>query len=447
MQKYTLIFILTLFLTGCYENLTNQNGTLATVNGRPILLNTVMALQEIQAPELASLASKKNDSLGLLRTQYGNALSLLIFYEIFLQELENKGVFITDSMVEAQEKIIRADYPEGEFDKYFSEQVVDIEAWRALLRYGIAVKLFKEHIMRHDFVPSLDQVQNYYEKNAQNFILPERVSLYVLSSQEKELLTSLLSISDISTKLIDKSSEEVFDLLTGTLLENLSYDISAKLLKPSPAAPAATVATAAPAVLPLQEPQSPTEHVLNTVETKQLPSEALQNTNEQKTADTDTPASTSIESATNSTAQNTKEELSPPLSMVAEQKDVKTPTSSIKEKIESVSETGVEQKEEPIVITQYKITVEAEKLPKEWQSPLKSLKENACSDIFKQGENYVRVCLEEKFSKQQLPISEAYIYIEDFLAEENWEKTIHAWLEEALPKADIRVSTHLKDNL
>ncbi len=424
MQKYTLILILTLFLTGCYDNITEQSGTLATVNGKPILLNTVMALQEIQAPELSSLKSQKTDALELLRKQYGHALTLLIFYEVFLQELENKGVFITDTMVTAQEKIIRADYPEGEFETYLSENVVDIEAWRTLLRYGIAVKLFKEHIIRHDFVPSIDQVQDYYEKNAKNFILPERVSLYVISSEEKELLSGLQSIPDLFTKMVDKASEEVYDPLTGTLLESLTYDISAKLLKPIPETPLES---------PSQEPKPITE--------TQKPLGEVISTNTQ--SNTSELASPFMETGTIEAPQTSLTELSPSLPMVPLKKEEPSPMHTEANK----NGNQAENIEEPVIITQYKLTVEAEKLPKEWQKPLNSIAENACSEILAQGENHVRVCLEKKFPKQQLPISEAYVYIEDFLAEENWEKTIHAWLEEQLPKVKIEVSEHLKGNL
>ncbi len=374
MRNFAFFCLLGMLLSGCYEQKTYTDTIIATVNGKPIFLQTVLTLQEAQSPPLSEMSSSQKHILESLHEQYEEALSSLIFYELIVQELEKKNIFVSDAMLAAEEKNLRADYPEGEFEKYLAENVIDITAWRALLRYGLAFTLFKEHIIRHEFVPSLEDVQEYYTKHKVHFNIPEKLSMYVVSSDDKAMLQPIDTVEALSSKLTEKLSEEIFIPLTNVL--------TAQGL--------------------LQNPSDVSKKVL--------------------TKNTDTVASdqqaTAKTSTDNTAAQKTAS------------KDTKT------------SSNLQESQEEPS-ITQYKVTLEATTLPANWQKALKSLQEGSCTAVLTQEKSFIRLCLEKKFPERQLSVSEAYVYIEDFLTEEHWEKKLDTWIEEKIANAKVMVNTKL----
>ncbi len=292
-----IICLFSLMLGACYEAETPAS-VVATVNGRPIVLKTVQASQEA---DMADLGIFEQFSLQELRAKYGKTIANLIVYELMLQDLETRGIIVTKEMVDAFEQNVRSDYPEGEFEKYFEENALDINAWREILRYIIALQKFNQEFLRKDFVPSVQDVEAYYAKNKESFVLEENYLLHEAINEKKEALEGIKSLEDLLAK---------------------------------------------------------------------------------------------------------KATLSP-----------------------------------------YKMRIDKNTMPKEWRKPVFALKENACTDILAQDDAFVVLCLEKHQSKRALSSAEAYVYIEEFLADERMVERFDIWLKEKLSVADIKISAHVANDI
>ncbi len=285
--------VLNLMLGGCYESETPA-GIVATVNGKPIVLKIIQASQEA---DMVDLGIFEQFSLHELRTQYGKTLGNLIVYEMMLQELEKKDIVISDTMIKDFEEDIRNDYPQGEFEKYFEENSIDIDSWREVIRYIIALQKFTAEFLRKDFVANIDDVKKYYEEHKKNFIVAESYALQVGTSEDK---STLEGINNLST-FVEKKSQ----------------------------------------------------------------------------------------------------------------------------------------------FMAYKMRVDKESIPKEWEKTVLKLKEGQCTSVLKEEDGFTIICLEKLHKAKTLSPSEAYIYIEEFLAEEHLMDIFEAWLKKKLPETDIKISPHL----
>ncbi len=292
-----IVCILTCMLGGCLFK-DEPAHVVATVNGKAITLPTLEALQEA---DMSGMGIFEQFSLHKLREQYGRALGSLIIFELMLQDLESKGLAVTEERVQAYEADIRADYPDDEFEKYFEENDLNLEAWRTVLRYNLASKLFTEQVLRKKFVPSLEKVEAYYETHKERFTLEDSYDLYVANAAERKPLQGIKNVEDILAKLGELSPSEV-----------------------------------------------------------------------------------------------------------------------------SLSKSEV---------------------PQDWQKMVYALKDSACTSIFKEENQFLIICLKEHSPSKVLTAGEAYIYIEDLLAEEEMAFMFENWLKEKMLSADIRISKHLKQDI
>ncbi len=292
-----LLILLSLGLGGCFEAEVPAN-IVATVNGRPIVLKTVQAMQEA---DMSDLGIFEQFTLHELRAQYGKAIANLIVYELMLQDLESKGILITKEMIDAFEQNVRSDYPDGEFENYFEENAINLDAWREILRYIIALQHFTKEFLRKGFVAPVDEVRSYYEQNKASFTLDENYLLYEAISAKKENLAKIKTLEDLLAK--------------------------------------------------------------------------------------------------------------------------------------------------KAILSPYKMRIDKANMPKEWQKRVFKLKENACTEVFSQDKEFIILCLEKHELKKTLSESQAYIYIEEFLAEEYMIDFFESWLKTKLETAEIEVSRHVINEL
>ncbi len=288
----SLLLLLTV-LTGCLSK-DQPAGLVATVNGKPIVLRTLQAFEEA---DMADTEIFEQFSLHELRKSYGRALGSLIMYELILQDLERRKLPITQEMVTAYEKEIRSDYPDGEFERYFQEHALDLDAWRETLRYSLGLQVFTKQVLRKNFVPSLEDVEAYYLKHKETFILEESYDVYGVSVTDKATLKGIKSLDDLLARV-------------GEL------DLS-------------------------------------------------------------------------------------------------------------------------------KMSLAKSEIPAAWQKHIFALKGTDCTEIFKEEEYFSVFCLEKFVPARELTAGEAYVYIEEFLAEEQLIDIFEKWLEEAVLAADIEVSKHV----
>ncbi|MCL2124165.1 MAG: peptidyl-prolyl cis-trans isomerase [Desulfovibrionaceae bacterium] len=163
-------------------------GTVATVNGHPISLRLLNAVQVLSYFQRVGNASDL--SVDALRKQYGIALASLIVHSLVAQDLRKNGLDLPPEQVRAEEARIRADYPGGEFEQALLEGQMDIQTWRELLHNQLALELFAAKVLSRDLEPSLQEVQAYYERHAQTFSIPASLYLRIISGAEQDQVKS-----------------------------------------------------------------------------------------------------------------------------------------------------------------------------------------------------------------------------------------------------------------
>ncbi|UZP68368.1 peptidylprolyl isomerase [Desulfovibrio mangrovi] len=178
----TLLLLAVLVFCGCSKDM-EQEGVVATVNGKPIYLAQLEALYDLNN---LSWSGGMVPAVDALREDYGNVLSRLIVNELVDQALARVGLSVTDADVTAAEATIRADYPEGQFEKTLVEEYIDIEVWRSRLRQQLAMETLKSDILRPRIKLTSQEAEAYYKANLADFYLPPRVRFLHISGADRE---------------------------------------------------------------------------------------------------------------------------------------------------------------------------------------------------------------------------------------------------------------------
>ena len=179
---WALLCCVVCLLAACREAPLAQ-GVVAVVDGTPIHLRTLQALQDTSS---AGLGAFEKASVSTLRKQYGKALSALIIQTLVLQELERLGMPVGDAAVSEAEMRIRQDYPDDEFEKHLRENAIDMDAWRELMRYRVGMLIFESQVLDPKLGVPLEAVDDYYTAHKADFVLPPRVTLYQVSGGDKD---------------------------------------------------------------------------------------------------------------------------------------------------------------------------------------------------------------------------------------------------------------------
>jgi hypothetical protein len=159
-------------------------GTVATVNGQPISLRLLNAVQALSYFQRSGTSAEL--SMDALRRQYGIALASLIAHSLVVQELRNNSLEVSPERMRAEEARIRADYPGGEFEQVLLEGQMDIQTWRELLYNQLALELFAKTVLARDTEPSPQEIQEYYARREQEFTYPASLYLRIISGMEQD---------------------------------------------------------------------------------------------------------------------------------------------------------------------------------------------------------------------------------------------------------------------
>lgn len=160
-------------------------GLVALVNGSPIFLNSLQAVQDTRT---VSMGTSQRPSLETLKRQYGAALSVLIINTLVMQELERLELSVADAEVQANEAQVRADYSEADFEKILTEEYIDIKVWRELLRQQLSIVAFQNKVLRPQLMVTLEEAEAYYDKHKAEFTVPPRLTLVQVSGTSKEFV-------------------------------------------------------------------------------------------------------------------------------------------------------------------------------------------------------------------------------------------------------------------
>lgn len=191
-------------------------GVVATVNERPIMLDDVEAMYDIAMPVWATSLHPTTASLG---KEYGSVLMHLVVQELVMQELEKRGLAITDAELLQAEKDIQSDYGEAghaqeQFEQSLIEDGIVIEQWRSMLKRRLSLARFSEQLLRPQVHIDAQAVEQYYATHTEQFLLPERVRLVVVESDSKKTLEEArLYLADATNPLSNNAASNRYDVL------------------------------------------------------------------------------------------------------------------------------------------------------------------------------------------------------------------------------------------
>jgi len=190
MARYILpIVFLALLLSGCSSD-SDDLGIVARINGAPIYLTQLeFQYDQFQADTVGAYVP----SVEKLRNEYGEILSDLIVQELVLQELESRDIGVTDEEVQKAENQVRADYPEGAFEKVLVEEYIDLKAWRRQLKYYLAQKKFFSQVLRPQIKIDYKEAEKYYRDHISDFYLPESMRVLVVRGPSRELVVKAVA--------------------------------------------------------------------------------------------------------------------------------------------------------------------------------------------------------------------------------------------------------------
>ena len=165
-----------------------QYGVVATVNGSPISLQYLQAKYDFNNLTWSTSAMPTADDL---QRQYGNALTELIIAKLMEQELKNRDITISDAELKAAEDQVRADYPEGDFERSLVEDYIDIDIWRAFLHQRLITLKFIDTVLRPEITISPADMEAYYQKHIEEYTLPVREHFIVVDCENKDTAEKL----------------------------------------------------------------------------------------------------------------------------------------------------------------------------------------------------------------------------------------------------------------
>ncbi len=241
-HSFTIKFIFSAIISGCFlllsacSNDNNQPGVVARVNGSPIFLEEIesgydMFFFEWSEPLPPSISDMKGT--------YGRVLMDVILVKLIEQELESRNLSISQDEILKIENEIRQDYPDDEFDKMLIEEYIDLGYWRNQVRQ----KLLWEKFVKRTLMPSvnvkLDEINEYYYSNINDFYIPERMTFIYLASSDKNHLKEAASkaIELDEPNDIDRMRQDFENLVVGSYeipVDQLPENLSETLITMSP---------------------------------------------------------------------------------------------------------------------------------------------------------------------------------------------------------------------
>ncbi|MBD5557803.1 MAG: peptidyl-prolyl cis-trans isomerase [Desulfovibrio sp.] len=177
---------LCLVLAGCLES-PLPDGVVASINGEPIRLSDVQALMDSRS---ASLGIPHRPSLEAMKSRYGGALGTLIVHALVRQDLERRGMAVTDAALEHAIDQVREDFGPGGLEQFLTDASLREADWKALMRDHLAMETFRKRVLLPAIKVSMDEARAWYEEHKADFALPGYVDVCFAAAPEKEALAA-----------------------------------------------------------------------------------------------------------------------------------------------------------------------------------------------------------------------------------------------------------------
>lgn len=202
-----LLSLLTGLLAGCSSE-TDDVGVVARVNGRPIYLSQLEYRHDLMRMDASG---SYVPSVEVVREEYGHLLTDLIVMELIFEELDARGLEVTDEELDAEEARVRADYPDDTFDQVLIEEYIDLAAWREQIKYRLARQKFFQHVLRPQVAVDYTEAEQYYMEHIDDYRLPESVHVVVLLGQRQDTVQEALKVyrADKNVKAIKDKIKDI----------------------------------------------------------------------------------------------------------------------------------------------------------------------------------------------------------------------------------------------
>ncbi|WP_419779621.1 SurA N-terminal domain-containing protein [Maridesulfovibrio sp.] len=211
-KKFISILLTCLILGGCQTE-SEDPGVIARVNGTPIYLTQLEYKYDLTHEGNGGFVP----SVEQVRSEYGQILGDLIVQELVSQELEQRGISVSDKEMKEAEDEVRSDYPDDSFEQILIEEYIDINAWRSQLKYQLAMDKFYSDILRPEIKIDYKEAEQYYRTHLSDFYMPAGYRFVMVKGLSKDLVLKGVELfreglkpAAISAKLRKVSVQEIW---------------------------------------------------------------------------------------------------------------------------------------------------------------------------------------------------------------------------------------------
>jgi len=215
-RRLAMVALVSLLLGACGSELLEPAA--ATVNGDKI---TVTEMEEALETYLKSVeyerASQQGDPDAIKRAFEQDELQRRIFRAVLEPEAEDRGIEITDEVVEERMDEIRADFTnDAAFEEALKEQNLSLEHFEGLVYDQQLEELLKDEVTA-DLTPSDAELRGFYTDNAQRYIETDVAHIVVSSKSEAERIAKELKKAkpdEVKSAFAEFAREESIDTAT-----------------------------------------------------------------------------------------------------------------------------------------------------------------------------------------------------------------------------------------
>jgi hypothetical protein len=202
-----------LLLAGCSET-DAPEGVVATVNDEPIYLRTLQALLDGRSAALGTLPRL---SLEAMKSQYGEALAILIVQTLVRQELQRLHIPVNNAALDKALADIREDYGGDALSRLLVDESLDETDWRVLMRDYLSMVSFEKRVLLPGIRIQLSMVRDYYNEHRAQFQLPAMINVCFVAGEQRESLDAFCSVFPDGTKAHSGATAQCLDVTADEL--------------------------------------------------------------------------------------------------------------------------------------------------------------------------------------------------------------------------------------
>jgi parvulin-like peptidyl-prolyl isomerase len=222
-RPFLLALLMSLLATACGSELLEPAA--AVVNGGKITIGEMEdAVLEYMKSEEYEQASQQGDPAAIQRAYEQDELSRRIFRAVLEPEAEERGIEVTDEIVQEQMDAIQRDFSSpAAFEEALKEQNLSLERFESLVYDQQLERLLKDEITA-DLTPSEEELRAFYTDNAQRYIETDVAHIVLGSRSEAARISKELRRGperNIEQRFAELAREESVDTATAAAGGNL----------------------------------------------------------------------------------------------------------------------------------------------------------------------------------------------------------------------------------